>query len=136
MGDPLVDQNQLEQIGSYVKTHIGEWIREQNIYPFPPPREDGIGKELLERIVTVEQQLKFQNEKLELMMRQSDQRFGAIEKRFEEQNKTINQRFEEQNQSINHRFEAMDKRFTLQTWIISSGFVVMGTLITVFKFLN
>ena len=27
MGDAQVDQNQLEQIGKYVKSHIGQWLK-------------------------------------------------------------------------------------------------------------
>ncbi len=85
MGEAQVDQNQLEQIGNYVKIHIGQWIKEQNIFPYPQ-QERSRDTELLERMVTVEQQLKFQNEKLELMMQHSD-------RRFEELQRTMNQRF-------------------------------------------
>jgi hypothetical protein len=81
MGEAAVDQNQLEQIGSYVKRNMAQWIREQNLYPFSPP-DRGLDKELFERMVTVEQQLKFQNEKLELMMKQSGEHFESINKRF------------------------------------------------------
>jgi hypothetical protein len=81
MGEPRVNQNQLEQIGQYVKNHIGEWLREQNLSLFSP-RERGLDRELLERMVTVEQQLKFQNEKLESIMRQSDRRFEVVNQRF------------------------------------------------------
>ena len=58
MGEAQVDQNQLEQIGNYVKIHIGQWIKEQNIFPYPQ-QERSRDTELLERMVTVEQQLKF-----------------------------------------------------------------------------
>ncbi len=96
MGEAQVDQNQLDQIGSYVRSHIGQWLREQNILPFPE-RERGLDREILDRIITVEQQLKFQNEKIEMMMVQSDKRFESMDKRFE---------------SMDKRFESMDKRFT------------------------
>ena len=92
MGEAVVDQNQLDQIGLYVKNHIGQWIREQNIYPFPPENK-GLDKEILERMITVEQQLKFQNEKLELMMQQSDRRFEEIQSNTNRQFEGVNQRF-------------------------------------------
>ena len=82
MGDVLVDQNQLEQIGNYVKSHIGQWLKDQHILTFPEGERSCSDKELLERMITVEQQLKFQNEKLEMMMDQSDKRFDAVDKRF------------------------------------------------------
>ncbi|OQY31718.1 MAG: hypothetical protein B6241_13225 [Spirochaetaceae bacterium 4572_59] len=81
MGDVLVDQNQLEQIGNYVKSHIGQWLKDQHILTFPEGERSCSDKELLERMITVEQQLKFQNEKLEMMMDQSDKRFDAVDKR-------------------------------------------------------
>ncbi len=160
MGEPSVDQNQLEQIGSYIKSHLGQWIREGNVYPFPP-QAGGNDNEILRKIDNVEQQLKFQNEKLEQMMVQSDkrfetlqtnmgqrfeamqsnmdQRFEAVDKRFEDQKYYFDKRFETMQHSMDKRFEDqlhfMDKRLGLQTWIIGGGFTLMGTLITLFKFL-
>ena len=91
-----MDQSQLEQIGSYVKNHIGQWIREQKIYPFPS-QKGSISKDLLKRMVAVEKQLKFQNEKLELMLLQS----GC---RFEDLQKNMDQRFESVQLNMNQRF--------------------------------
>lgn len=121
MGEPLVDQNQLEQIGSYVKSHLGEWIREGNVYPFP---HQGAGNEheVLRKIDNVEGQLKFHNEKLEQMMVRSDKRFETIQH-------SMDRRFED-------LLHFMDRRLGLQTWIIGGGFTLMGTLITLFKFLG
>ncbi|MDC7242221.1 MAG: hypothetical protein PQJ50_17840 [Spirochaetales bacterium] len=113
MGEPLVDQNQLEQIGNYVKSNMGQWMREQNIYPFPPP-EPRLDREILERIVTVEQQLKFQNEKLEMMM-------GSMDKRFETMQESMDKRFE----SVDKRFEAVDKRFNRLYTFLTCIFLTM-----------
>ena len=113
MGEPEVDQNQLEQIGNYVKNHIGDWIREQKILPFPD-RETRTPPELMERFVTIEQQLKFQNEKLEMMMDQSDKRFESLDKRFESMDKrfeSMDKRFTDMQSYLDKRFESMDKRF-------------------------
>ncbi|MBF9015956.1 MULTISPECIES: hypothetical protein [unclassified Oceanispirochaeta] len=118
MGDAAVDQNQLEQIGAYVKSNMAQWIREQNIYPFPS-QERGLDKELFERMVTIEQQLKFQNEKLVLMMKQSDEHFEQLQNnmdsRFEQTQNNMNSRFEQTQNNIDSRFEQMqdnmDTRF-------------------------
>ena len=112
-----MDQNQLEQIGSYVKNNIGQWLADQNILPFPS-KERVLERDLLERMVTIEQQLKFQNDKIEMMMERSDrrftemqtninQRFESMDKRFEDIQSTMDKRFE----SMDKRFESMDKRF-------------------------
>jgi len=60
------------------------------------------------------------------------QRFAAIDKRFDEQNKSINQRFaaidkrfDEQNKSINQRFAAIDKRFDEQNKSINQRFAAI-----------
>ncbi len=116
MGVPQVDENQLEQIGDYVKTHIGEWIREQNIFPFPPQNVTK-DTELIERMVRVEEGLKNQIE----LTRQG---FVSMEKRFE----TMDKRFEDL-QSY------MDKRFSHQQWTMGILFTLLTALISLFNFL-
>ena len=66
------------------------------------------------------------------------QRFAAIDKRFDEQNKSINQRFaaidkrfDEQNKSINQRFVAIDKRFDEQNKAINKRFDVVNQRLTI-----
>ncbi|OQY31721.1 MAG: hypothetical protein B6241_13240 [Spirochaetaceae bacterium 4572_59] len=122
MGDALVDQNQLEQIGTYVKNNLGQWLRDQNIISFP---DRGLDKELLERMVTIEQQLKYQNEKFDMMLELSDKRFQAVDKRFEDQQKYMDK-----------RFESVDKRFNMLTWFIGIGFVLITTLMSVYNFIG
>ena len=51
-------------------------------------------------------------------------------RRFED----MNRRFEESREDVNRRFEEMNSRFSFIQWLISIGFVAMGTLMTVFKF--
>jgi len=67
----------LEEIGVYVKNHMGQWLKEQNIFPFPQ-QSTGLDREILERIVRVEEGLKHQGETLEKMMIQSDKRFDRL----------------------------------------------------------
>ena len=144
MGDAQVDQNQLEQIGNYVKSHIGQWLKEQNILTFPERERAGLDKELLERMITVEQQLKFQNEKLEMMMEQSDKRFesmerrfDAVDKRFESEDKrfeSVDKRFEDMQHYMDKRFEDVNKRFNMLTWLIGISFVMLTTLMSLYNF--
>ena len=148
MGEAEVDQNQLEQIGDYVKSNIGQWLRDQHIIPFPE-RDRGLDRELLDRMITVEQQLKFQNEKIEMMLDQSAKNFDAMEKRFE----TVDKRFEEMHYSMDKRFEAvdkrfeavdkrfedmqhyMDKRFNVMTGFMAFGFTLITVLMSLYKFI-
>lgn len=73
---------------------------------------------LSERILSVEIELKNQRE---LMMN----RFEAIDKRFEDMQKYMDKRFED-----------MDKRFNMLLTFISIGFVIMGVLMSVYKFID
>ncbi len=113
MGVPEVDENQLSQIGDYVKNHMVQWMNENNIYPFPQ-NDRSRDTELLERMVTVEQQIKHQNEKFDLMMQFMEKRFEGLDKRFED---------------MNHRFNS-------QTWLISIGFTVITVLMSLYRFLG
>ncbi len=118
-----VDQNQLEQIGDYVKSHIGQWIREQNILTFTQQeRSRDRDTELLERMVRVEEGIKNQIE----ITRQG---FENMEKRFVERFEAVDKRFED----MQHY---MDKRFNVQTWIISAGFAMMTILMSLYQFLG
>ena len=53
-----------------------------------------------------------------------------MNRRFQESREESNRRFED----MNRRFEDMNSRFSFIQWLISIGFVAMGTLMTVFKF--
>ena len=128
MGEAAVDQNQLEQIGTYVKNNMAQWIREQNIYPFPS-QERGLDKELFERMVTIEQQLKFQNEKLVLMMKQSDEHFEQLQNnmdsRFEQTQNNMDTRFEQLQNNIDTRFVSVEKQFTRLYTFLTGLFLTM-----------
>lgn len=67
MGEPILEKKQLEEIGVYVKNHMGQWLKEQNIFPFPQ-QSTGLDREILERIVRVEEGLKHQGETLEIQV--------------------------------------------------------------------
>ena len=90
-------------------------------------------REIFERRLNVELELKHQRDLIEKLLHQMDKRFGQMDKRFEEQREDINRRFEEQREDINRRFEEQredinrrfeeqrkntDKRFTQLFWFI------------------
>ena len=83
-------------------------------------------RELLERMVRVEEELKHQRELLKAFMEQVDKRFEQMEKRFEQ----VEKRFEQ----VDKRFDQIDKRFNFMQWLIMSGIVITSVLISLLKF--
>ena len=77
MGVPVMTEDEIERIGLYVKNHLGVWLEEGNIIPFS---RDIM---LSERIVRVEEAIKYQGELIEKILHQNDKRFEQVDKRFE-----------------------------------------------------
>ena len=134
------------RIGEYVKP----WLRELVGEMVPQPELGGVGTQLLERMVRVEEELKAQrtlmDERFGFMERRFegvDKRFVAMDKRFE----AVDKRFEDLIGQMNARFETVDRRFeesnahtdsrfrTL-TWMIGVGFAVVTSLTTLFALLS
>ena len=91
------------RIGEYVKP----WLRELVNQTLPRSEPIGIGTQLLERMVRVEEELKAQRELM-------DERFGFMERRFEmvdQRFKAVDQRFEDLLNLTDGRFESVDQRF-------------------------
>ena len=118
-----ISKPDLEKIGSYVKTHLVSWM--DQVYP---RRESDIPLQLLERMVRVEEELKAQRELMTVRFDAADRRFEAVDQRFE----AVDRRFEDLIGYMNGRFEAVDKRFGTIQWIMGIGFLMIGTLVTVF----
>ena len=68
-----------QQLGEYVKEHLGDWLAEQSLGKPPVVYEI----ELRERMVRVEEELKHQRELMREGFAQMDKRFGQVDKRFE-----------------------------------------------------
>ena len=122
------------RIGEYVKP----WLRELVEEMVPHVELGGVGAQLLERMVRVEEELKAQRTLMDERFNFMAQRFEAVDKRFE----AVDKRFEESSAHNDRRFDAVDKRFddlnarfTALTWMIGVGFVVITTLTTVFALL-
>jgi hypothetical protein len=121
MSDPVTLRDEdVGRIGEYVKP----WLRELVSQLVPRMEYAGVGPQLLERMVRVEEELKAQRE---LMA----ERFAAVDQRFV----AADQRLEDLIRHMDRRFESVDKRFTALTWMIGVGFVVVTSLTTVFALL-
>lgn len=102
------------RIGEYAKPWLGELFDRMVLREEPT----GVGGLLLECIVWVEEELKAQRELM-------DERFGFIERRFEDMIAHFDK-----------RFETVDKRFfNTLTWMIGVGLVVFTSLTAVFALL-
>ena len=104
MAEPMTLRNEdVGRIGEYVKP----WLRELVGEMVPQPELGGVGIQLLERMVRVEEELKAQRTLM-------DERFGFMERRFEavdERFDAVDKRFEELIGQMNARFETVDRRF-------------------------
>ncbi|MEA3639732.1 MAG: hypothetical protein VBE63_07285 [Lamprobacter sp.] len=127
-------QQDLEQIGEYVKDHISDWIAEQSLGK--PPLVYEI--ELRERMVRVEEELKTQRElmregfntmrtEMNLRFEQVDQRFEQVDKRFEQ----VDKRFESVQQDIRGLQQRMDN---FMRWSFGVTIGTGGLIIGILKF--
>jgi hypothetical protein len=118
-------QQDLEQIGEYVKDHISDWIAEKSLGKPPVVYEI----ELRERMVRVEEELKTQRE----LMREGfnttrtemNLRFEQVEKRFEQ----VDKRFESVQQDIRGLQQRMDSFMRWSFGVtIGTGGLIIGIL--------
>lgn len=133
MGDPAMEltQSQLQQIAEYVKSQLPDWV-----YRSEPPN-----KEIHDRILVVEQELKAQRElmsqgfaamekRFESLRHDMDKRFEASDKRFESLQHNMDKRFE----AVDKRFEAVDKRFSMLQWMWGGGVLIITLLMSLYQF--
>ena len=142
----------LERIGTYVKGNLYGWFVE--VAPHLV-----IGPQLLGRVATIEQELKDQRElmavrfdamdrRFEEMNERFAERFDAMDRRFDDMGKRADERFAEMGkrsderfaavnvrfEDMNKRFEDMNKRFSSMQWLVGGAFLLIGVLMTVYKF--
>ena len=134
----------LEQVGSYVKSHLPEWLPANVI-------------NLSERITRVESELVSQRElmregfdNMQKRFEQVDKRFEQVDKRFEQVERRFEQvdkRFEDMQHNMDRRFEQvdkrfedlqhnMDRRFNATQWFIGSGFAALVVVVTLLEYLG
>ncbi len=125
----MLGEDELRQVGDYVKQNLRGWMDEV------APDRMAISTQLLERMVRAEEhgsrmehhmirvegELKAQRELMEVKFDVVDRRFEAVDKRFDD---LIG--------SMNKGFASVDKRSALLQWVMGIGFVMIGTLVTVF----
>ena len=113
MGNAAMElsSEQKAYIGDYIRTHMQEWAGVYLDNRALSEREIALN----ERILRVEASI----EKNQALMQQG---FDQMEKRFEQ----IDKRFEQ----VDKRFEQVDKRFNQMFAFITTGFVMLGVLMT------
>ena len=137
MGEPAMEltQSQLQQIAEYVKSQLPDWV-----YRSEPPNKD-----IHDRILVVEQELKAQRElmrqgfeamdkRFEALQHNMDKRFEASDKRFESLQHNMDKRFESLQHGMDKRFEAVDKRFSMLQWMWGGGVVLITLLMSLYQF--
>ncbi len=88
----------------------------------PKSFSDSYERQLFERMVRVEEELKNNQELLKAFMQQVDKRFEAMQQ-------SMDKRFEAMQQNMDKRFEQVDKRFMTLQWFMGIGFgLIMSTL--------
>ena len=94
---------ELKEIGSYVQTHLSEWIEHTDFV-----KKDSETRESLFRLET---ELKSQRELHGQNMRLMEKRFDQVDKRFEEILHYMDKRFEQVDKRFEEILHYMDKRF-------------------------
>jgi hypothetical protein len=106
----------------FIKDHLGEWLAEASLGKPPAVYEI----ELRERMVRVEEELKYQRELIKTILEQMDKRFDAVDRRFE----SIDRRFE----SIDKRFEELTRRIDrFMIWSFATTLTVGGLIVAALK---
>ena len=70
-------------------------------------------------------------EKIDQGFRRMDERFAAVDKRFEDMQAQMNTRFE----VVDKRFEDVNRRFTMMFTFMTIGFTAIVALMSIFRFL-
>jgi len=128
MGDPAMPlrDEDIRRLAEQVKPYLKELVEESvpRLVSQTGERAAPTSVQLLERIVRVEEELKGQRELMKQGFEAMEKRFESADKRFE----SVDKRFED----LQHN---MDKRFAMVQWGMGLGFVVLGTLVSVFGIL-
>ena len=100
-------KEQLEQIGSYIESNFDRFSAKSNIVQLRP-----YDIQLIERMTRIEEELRSQRELMQLGFNQMDKRFESMQKQSDT------------------RFDDMNKKFTMITWMMTAGFTIIATVIT------
>ena len=103
-------KEQLEQIGSYIESNFDRFSAKSNVVQLRP-----YDIQLIERMTRIEEELKAQRELMQFGFNQIDRRFEATDKRFND---------------VNKRFDDINKKFSMMMWMMTAGFTIIATVIT------
>ena len=111
-------KEQLEQIGSYIESNFDRFGAKSNVVQLRP-----YDIQLIERMTRIEEELRSQRELMQLG-------FNQMDKRFESMQKQSDTRFEMMQKNMDTRFDDMNKKFNMITWMMTAGFTIIATVIT------
>jgi len=111
-------KEQLEQIGSYIESNFDRFGAKSNVVQLRP-----YDIQLIERMTRIEEELRSQRELMQLG-------FNQMDKRFESMQKQSDTRFEMMQKNMDIRFDDMNKKFNMITWMMTAGFTIIATVIT------
>ena len=137
MAEPVFTSDQV----NYLKEQMPLWLAEQSLGKPPIVYEI----ELRERMIRVEEELKYQREMIRSILTQMEKRFEQSDKRYEELRLDMNARFEQVDkrfEQIEKRFEQVDKRFEALTsridrfmiWSFGTSLTMAAIIIGVLKY--
>ena len=111
-------KEQLEQIGSYIESNFDRFGAKSSVVQLRP-----YDIQLIERMTRIEEELRSQRELMQLG-------FNQMDKRFESMQKQSDTRFEMMQKNMDTRFDDMNKKFNMITWMMTAGFTIIATVIT------
>ena len=125
MGEPMALRDEdIGRIEDFVKPCLRGVV--EDLIPGGEPA--GVGVQLLERMVRVEEELKAQRQLMDERFGFMERRFEAVDKRFEVMLGHTNTRSADLIAQMNTRFAdltiQMNARFSELTWMIGVGFVI------------
>lgn len=125
MGDPTMalGPEDLKRIVDYAKP----WLRDA-VLEIAGQRPREVDTQLLERMVRVEEELRTQRELM-------DERFTAMDKRFDDMLAASDRRFADMDKRFTDMRSYSDKRFAGLQWTLVVGFTIVTVLVTVFGLL-
>ncbi|MBP9024308.1 MAG: hypothetical protein KBH06_13985 [Spirochaetes bacterium] len=125
-------KEQLEQIGSYIESNFDRFSSKNNIVQLRP-----YDIQLIERMTRIEEELRSQrelilkqNETMQFGFAQMDKRFESMQKQMDERFASVDKRFEMIQKNMDTRFDDMNKKFTMMMWMMTAGFTIIATVIT------
>jgi len=100
-------------------------------------RFESMQKQMDERFESMQKQM---DERFESTLKQIDERFTASDRRFEMMQKSMESRFEQVDKrfddankrfdDVNKRFDDVNKKFSMMMWMMTAGFTIIATVIT------